>query len=229
MRRIIITVALVVLASGLWKSYSVRFHQQSTSAAQKTDQTTLSSRVKKAKAAGATEVILPGPIPYLAEASGLDDAVAQYSVIIAKPTDVISTQVDVRNIMTYYKFRILETLSDRPGPSGGVPEELPAFLEPLRSDEIYILEGGGTVMIEGTKVTQKGQYEYAKDEKYLLFISKNSAQSIAMVSLGKYGVFSVKEDDLEGLVKEHSFLKRDLSQRHSNKIANLRAALKKTQ
>ena len=85
---------------------------------------------------------------------------------------------------------------------------------------------GGTVLIDGVKVTQKAAYEYAKSRKYLLFISKNSPETIAMVNLGKYGIFRVREDDddtLEAIAEEISPLKRDLEQRHANKISRLRA------
>src|SRR5687768_10175005 len=133
MRRIILGIALLVLASGLWKTYSVRVHQ-SSSRGQMTDPTLLSNRIKKAKAGGITEVVIPAPVPYLAEVSSLDEAVTHYSVIVGEAIDATSIQVDGSNIMTYYRFRILERLSDRGGPFGGVPEEFPRALAPLGSE-----------------------------------------------------------------------------------------------
>ena len=225
MKQIIFLLILLVLVSGLWKSYSGPSRQQSFSRRQGPDPTLLTTRIQKAKAAGITEVILPGPTPYLAEVSGLADAIIHYSVIVGKVKDATSLQVDGRKIMTYYKFQILEKLSDRQALSGGAPEELPAALTPLATNEIYVLEGGGTITLDGTRVTQTSDYEYSKNQTYLLFLSKNSAQSIGMVNLGKHGVFSVKDDTLEAISKDGSPLKRDLSEQHSNKLTNLRAVL----
>ena len=77
-------------------------------------------------------------------------------------------------------------------------------------------------------MTQKGAFEYSLSQKYLLFLSKNSAETAAMVSLGKFGVFRVQADDdgLEAINGEVTPLKRDLEQRHANKIDRLRTSLK---
>jgi hypothetical protein len=223
----------LVAASAVWKSQSnsQRVQQnQALNQKEREDPTALRARLKKAKPNGNNEVIFPAPEPILADIGSLDEALANYSVVLAQLVNSTSLQVDARNIMTYHKFRVLETLSQKHLPMAGVPEKLPAELSPLKTNEIYVLEGGGTVLIDGVKVTQKAAYEYAKSRKYLLFISKNSPETIAMVSLGKYGIFRVKEDDddtVEAIAEEISPLKRDLDQRHANKISTLRAVAKR--
>jgi len=227
MKRILFGITLLILLSGLWTGYSLSSPQQTAPRGQRTDPTLLSSRINKAKEKGVTELIVPAPVPYLAEVSGLEEALANYAVFIGMPIDSTSIIVDPRNIMTYHRFKILEMLSARARPNVGVPEELPTTLVPPKSDEIYVLEGGGTVVVDGVTVTQRGDYEYKKGEKYLLFVSRNLAQSTAMVNLGQYGVFIVKGDSVEGIVREPTPLKRDISERFANKIDNLIAALKK--
>jgi len=220
-------------ATTIWKSQSNSQpgqRNQSLTQNEREDPTALRARVKKAKPNGNNEVVFAAPEPILADIGSLDEALANYSVVIARIVDSTSLQVDPRNIMTYHKFRVLETLSQKHLPLAGVPEKLPAELSPLKDNEIYVLEGGGTVLIDGVKVTQKAAYEYAKSRKYLLFISKNSPETIAMVNLGKYGIFRVREDDddtLEAIAEEISPLKRDLDQRHANKISTLRAVAKR--
>jgi hypothetical protein len=231
---IFLGLSLILLgATTIWKSQSNSQsgqRNQSLNQNEREDPTALRTRVKKAKPNGNNEVVFAAPEPILADIGSLDEALANYSVVIAQLVDSTSFQVDPRNIMTYHKFRILETLSQKHLPFLGVPAKLPTELPPLKDNEIYVLEGGGTVVIDDVKVTQKAAYEYSRSRKYLLFISKNSAETIAMVNLGKYGVFRVREDDgdgVEAITDEVSPIKRDLEERHANKISRLRDAAKK--
>jgi len=231
---IFLAISLSLLVGGaIWESQSnSRSVQQNQALNQKEkeDPTTLRARLKKAKPNGNNEVIFAAPEPILADVGSLDEALAHFSVVVATLVDATSLQVDARNIMTYYKFRILESLSEKQLAGAGVPENLPTELSPPKNDEIYLLEGGGTVLIDGVKVTQKRDYEYVKSRKYLLFISKNNSATIGMVNLGKYGVFRVKEEDndtVEAIVDEVGPLKRDLEQQHGNKISRLRSAAKR--
>jgi hypothetical protein len=227
---LVLAVGLTLLAAtAIWQSQSNSQavpQNQALNQKEQEDPTALRSRLKKAKPNENNEVILPSPMPLLADVGSLDQALANYSVVVAQLIDSTSLQVDSRNIMTYHKFRLLETLSQKHSALAGVPEKLPAELSPLKHNEIYVLDGGGTVLIDGVKVTQKPAYEYAKSRKYLLFISKNSAETIAMVSLGQYGVFRVRDDDddtVEGIAEDVSLLKRDLENRQANKVSRLRA------
>ena len=105
---------------------------------------------------------------------------------------------------------------------------LPSGLPPLKDNEIYVFEGGGSIVIDGIKVTQKALFEYSLSEKYLLFISKNSSETIAMVSLGKYGVFRVNANDndtLEPIAADFTPVARDLKDHHANKISRFKIAL----
>lgn len=224
---------ILLLITSIWRtnSNSQQLQGYGTLGQQaREDPTSLRARLKKAKPNANNEVVFGAPEPILADVSSLDEALANYSVIIALPIDAMSIQTDPRNIVTYYKFRVLEKLSQKHLPLTGVPENLPSELPPLKDNEIYVLEGGGSVVIDGIKVTQKALYEYSLSEKYLLFISKNSSETVAMVSLGKYGVFRVKANDndtLEPISPEVTPVARDLKEHHANKISRLKIALKR--
>ena len=223
---ILLAIAVVLLVAGVLNNISTSQQLKRSAHQQTEDPTLLRTRLKKAKPNENNEVIFPAPQPYLEEIGSLDEAMANYSIVVAKPIEAISIQTDPRNIMTYYKFRVLESLSEKHFRKTAVPENLPSGLSSLKNDEIYVLEGGGSVIIDGVKVTQKGEYEYSPSERYLLFISKNSSQTLAIVSAGKYGIFRVKPNDsLESIVEGSTPLKRDLSERHAEDLKQLRAKL----
>lgn len=226
-----VSVILLVLTS-IWKTSSNYQQGQRYGTIRqqaREDPTSLRARLKKAKPNASNEVIFGAPEPILADVSSLDEALANYSVIVAIPIDAMSIQTDPRNIVTYYKFRVLEKLSQKHLPLTGVPENLPSELPSLKDNEIYVLEGGGSVVIDGIKVTQKSLYGYSLSEKYLLFTSKNSSETVAMVSLGKYGVFRISandDDTLQPIATEVTPVARDMKERHANKISRLKIALK---
>ncbi len=228
MKVLIFLAVLLAVTAGLWKSKAVLHQQTKTPIHQAEDPTTLRSRIKKVKARGDKEVTFPAPEVVVEEVSGLDEAVANYSVLIVEPVENISILMDPRNIMTYVKFRVIETLSSKSVNNAVVAQDVPSVLPPLNTDEFYILEEGGTLEIDGVKVTQKGEYEFSKSQRYLLFVSQNSLGTMGALNLGKYGIFLVKPDSsIEALVDVDTPLKRDLARLHDNNLNRMKSALKR--
>jgi hypothetical protein len=229
--KILLSTGLILLViSFVWRANSNHAQQARNPSAPQSreDPTSLRARVKRAKPDGRGEVVFSLPEPILADVASLDQALNNYSAIIAEPLEATSVQTDARNIMTYYRFRVLERLSQSHSAAAtmpNIPQELPA----LKENEMYVVEGGGSVLIDGIKVTQRPAYDYALGHKYLLFISTNSSQTVGMVHLGKTGVFRMMPDDdsLEPISGEPSVVSRDLQQRHANRISSLRSALRR--
>lgn len=227
MKLLVFLAVLIAVTAGLWKSNAV-LHQHATaksSVRQTDDPTTLKNRLKKLKARGDKEVTFPAPEGILEEVSGLNAAFAKYSVVVVEPLDSISILVDQRNIMTYFKFRVLETLSSTFNSNTFVSQDLSSVVPPLNSDEIYILGEGGSLEIDGVKVTQKGKYEFSKSQKYLLFVSQHSFGSVGTLRLGEYGVFLVKPDSsIEALAEANTPLKKDIARLYRNNLSLMKSA-----
>src|SRR5882724_7345241 len=100
--RIFLAISLTLLvASAIWKSQSnsQRVQQnQALNQKQREDPTALRERLKKAKPNGNNEVIFTAPEPILADVGSLDEALANYSVVVAQRVNSTSLQVDARNI-----------------------------------------------------------------------------------------------------------------------------------
>lgn len=230
MKSIICLAILILLTAGLWKSKAVPPPptKVKSSRTQTEDPTTLRSRIKRVKARGDKEVTFPVAETIGEEVNGLDDAVAKYSILLVEPLENISILADPRTIVTYVKFRVLETLSSKGDANSFVDQEVPSELPPLNSNEIYIVEEGGTLEIDGVKVTQKGKYEFSKSQGYLIFVSQSSVRSVGAITLGEYGVFLVKPDSsIEALSEVVTPLRKDLARLHGNSLNRVKSSLKR--
>lgn len=178
------------------------------------DLSTIKGQVKKAKATGVKEIIYPAPIGIKAEVRDLKDALKHFSVIVAEPVERISHLASPWAIVTWYKYRILERLSLKNikgcvncDSSDSIPDEL----LPVNPDEILIPQIGGTVIIDGVKVTQAAEFskEFTRafeiktinqdvsheaivnSRQYLLFVSPISSQNISKMPIGPSGAFVI--------------------------------------
>jgi hypothetical protein len=109
-----------------------------------------------------------------------------------------------------------------------VDQEVPSELPPLNPNEMYVVEEGGTLEIDGVKVTQKGKYEFSKSQRYLIFVSQSSVRSVGAINLGEYGVFLVKPDSsIEALSEVNTPLRKDLARLHGNSLIRMKSTLKR--
>jgi len=150
--------------------------------------------------------------------------------VIAQPVQVeCRLEDDKQTINSWYKFRILETLSEpQPYPySFGSP---PGELLPLNNNEFAALLPGGSLTVDGVKVVSRPPESPALPlfKKYLLFIDLDSANRVARIEYGPDSIFSVKED---GLIKAYNgratALQQNIEARYGNSIDRIKAGLKK--
>jgi len=180
---------------------------------------TIAWYVKKAKNKKVGKVVLLPVDENPVIVSRLDDALAQYTAIIAQPIEKKSYVATEDSLMTWHRFKVLEVLSQ---PSKAtcsgclgelkVPSDLPLS---LTGDEILVPTGGGSVIVDGVKVVSKDQYfskHFLPSQKYLLFVSHDITRGVGKLRLGPYGVFAIdSEGNIRSIVSGETELKRDLS------------------
>jgi len=152
---------------------------------------------QKAKAAGQDEVIISGPIvEYDGSASSMttDDMLSYYAVIKAIPTEELSYAADSNTVVTWYKFKTIESLSqpNRLACPNCPEPPLPQELLPLMPDEFLFCKSGGSLLIDGVKVRmlEEGFPPFKINQEYLLFVSKHPS-GIAEIGGGPLGTYAL--------------------------------------
>jgi len=204
---------------------------------------TLSEKIQRAKKSGRNKVYIPSPIPFYAELDSLDEALSKTTTVVATPIEKKTVILDPESIVTYYRLKIADSLSQ------GVPSKccdhksLPRELSATNSDETYLELGGGTLIIDGVTVIEEEEFGGLQlYQQYLFFLSQNTSQTLGMVQLGKDGIFKVTEDGgLETIAsskdsakeqsihKVKSAIEQDLERLHGNSLTQLKANIKKRQ
>lgn len=151
----------------------------------------------KAKARGQKEVVVSGLIvDYDGSNSNMttDQMLSYYEVVKAEPVDARSYEVDSNVIATWYKFKIKETLSQptQLACPNCVDSNLPAELLPVQPDEFLLWKSGGSLVIDGVKVTmlESGFPPFKLNQEYLLLIAKRPS-GVAEIGGGPIGAFVV--------------------------------------
>lgn len=162
------------------------------------DEGTLQWHARRARAKGLQEITIPTPRWRITGAANLDEALNQFSVVLAKPVEEKSFIWSPYNIRTWYKFKVREFLSQRDWPTCDVcpaPPDAPADLLPLKRDEILIVRAGGTAVVDGVRITSVDSAfpPFSRSQEYLLFVKLNRADRVGEISMSHYGVFTVDE------------------------------------
>jgi hypothetical protein len=195
------------------------------------DPTTLAARVKAEKAKGHDKVQFAAPLMEYPDRIDLDTALAQATVVIAEVINKTSRVVDSHTIATFYRLKLIETLS-KPNPTACCDpkdEDFPTDLPPLEGDEIHVVGIGGTVMLDGVEVTMKEDFEnLVPGPRFLLFLSITPSGKYGSLQIGPRGVFKITPgSDLEVIVDKPSKLREQIKQRHGNSMIRFKDALKK--
>lgn len=209
-----------ILTSGQNKDAAKNFH----------DKGTLAWRAAKAKKEGKTSITIPAPIvEELGTADPPEFALNNYTLVVAQPIASLTTTPDDSSVVTWYKFKVLETISKRPPleylPSVDPPQEL----LPVNNDEFIIARYGGRVLVDDVAVDVVNQEStpFSSDNQYLLFISRRQT-GFANLWAGATGVFTVKNfSQIEPLNDRPHPLKQELKARFGNSLAGLRQHLGK--
>lgn len=160
----------------------------------------LAQLVKKAKEKGETRLELHGTISNRAQYTNLDDALKSFYLV---KVEVISKKTVVEDgefINTWYKFRVIDTLSKAKTSHNFSFMTPPPEMLPLQEDEILVPVDGGNATIDGVEVSsgelgQPGERAFDEHQKYLLLLLVDPVSKIGTTDLGSAGVFTVSDDD----------------------------------
>jgi len=194
----------------------------------------IASLARRAKNQGNKKVTVPGKIlDYPGMNIGLDEALQKYSVVIAEPIESTSFITDsLDNISTAYKFRIVETISQRsPVFCNSCPSlnDVSDKLQPARYDEFLLELAGGTVTVDGVEITMvSGQIPKFEDRKrYLMFINFTPAGMASTVG-GPSGIFRITSDEsLEAVGNVKNRMPAEIATRFSQSLSRFKQATKR--
>jgi hypothetical protein len=220
-------VGLLVIASG------AAFGQASASRAQDQDPRSLRSRAAKARAGNARVVDLglsEGIPPAIVS---LKDAASSYSLFVVVPVTTETVVENGRNILTWYKLRILERLSTSPA-SLIVPAltEFPADImpsaQPNGPDELMLLQHGGTKIVDGVTFTQSlvNFPQLTTGATYLCVLDISPDGRVALAPLSGMGIYDVTNNELlKPLSRPDHPLSKELGDTYLNSLTRVRRAI----
>jgi hypothetical protein len=225
-------VSLVVFAIGSARVY-LRSQEQTAEQIAKLekaeDRGSLKWYARLARAKGQNIISKWGPeATYGDGVKDLNDALRYYQMILAVPIEKQSLPYGDRNVITWYKFKIVEKLSHKElKPCDCMPADLvaPQEMFPLSANEILVPRAGGSVMVDGVEVTEDDlQFpQFALSTRYLLFLQTDDSGQIGLLGMGPTGVFVEQEDDrLEPLSRRPNALTSDITTRFRSSIQMLR-------
>ncbi len=187
---------------------------------------------KKTKDEGKTRVRVPGPIiDYAGVDIGLEEALRNYSAVVGEIIGNASYIVNSEDVMTWYKFKTLDTLSHKGyvychtcAPIPDVPEEI----GPVSHDEFLLPVSGGTVIVDGVELTMENTSipPFETGKKYLLFVTLTPSK-VAVLAAGPSGIFQVNDDhSLQSVNTKPSPLQTQIKQRFNFSLSKLKAQVK---
>jgi hypothetical protein len=186
----------------------------------------------EAKKEGQQKVTIPtGIIDYAgSENNSIEQFLSDYTVVVAKPVDQRTYQADDNTLMTWYKFRIVDALTQLKNPvcfgclSLVPPSDIPIDF----SNEFLVPRTGGTMTIDGVEINQKedGFPEFQQSQNYLLFISLYP-NGVALTAGGPLGVYTIDErEKLTPLGNQPGKIQEEIKKKFSNSLPSVKRHLK---
>jgi hypothetical protein len=191
-----------------------------------------------AKAKGENSVTVPGVATLYPNASTpeeLNGTLSEYAVVVAEPVQeksYLSSRPHAEGetpselITSWYKFRILDVISEgRPHQSFAV-RQLPEELLPVGKDEVLVPKEGGTVVIDGVEVTQPEESvaPFRQGRKYLLILSTDPSTGVSELAFGPQSVLPLAADGSLDRGRDHHILQRAIKQFHKGSVGELKRA-----
>src|SRR5687768_6287479 len=226
MKKKILGVAFVIAA--LTSVAVIRSASKHQEANQQNDRVgTYKERLQRAKARGDKKIRSGGVIPLYAYAD-LDQALEIYDLVIGEFFSSKSFATDDDgSIVTWYKFKVDETLSHAKRRVSKI-DSPPAELLPLASNEILIWKTGGSVELDGMEIEMENLTfpPFENSKKYLLVLALDPATQAGTVEVGPSGALIIKSDDtVEPAVKSHTYFKREIENHYGPSVSKLREKL----
>jgi hypothetical protein len=174
----------------------------------------------------------PSSAPEYKSVNNLDEAISNYAIVIARPVARQSKYL-VYTISTWYKFKVIENISDKTFSDRSDHADAPKELLPVQPDEILIPKGGGDLVIDGVEVIcdEPGFPQFEMSRTYLLFVKPDPFSSkfgrIGAFTLGPKGVFVVRSDGMiEPVTQQSHALKSELEKLYGNSLERIKADFK---
>ena len=170
-----------------------------------------------------------GGAPEYKSVSNIDEALSNYAVVIARPVARDSKNKGY-SISTWYKFKVIENISDKSFSDRPDHADAPKELLPVQPDEILIPKAGGDLVVDGVEVIceEPGFPQFEMSRTYLLFVKPDPFSSkfgrIGAFTLGPKGVFVVGSDGLvEPVARESHRLSSELEKLYGNSLERIKA------
>ncbi len=158
---------------------------------------TLKGRILDAKAEGLDEVKL-NVIICGWDIGNLREALKRDTVMLAEVVGK-QTVANQDGLSSWYKFKMVDTFSEKPFPQYPIYSSFPdppEEMRPLKEDEFVMIETNGQMEIDGVRVTQlSNSVRYTVGGTYLIFLHLDPAKRVAVrAGTEPTGVFLVEKD-----------------------------------
>jgi hypothetical protein len=198
-------------------------------AAQQGNPGSLRLLAEQARARGVRQVDLGTILGCPPDVSSLTDAVRHYDLFVLQPIAAETVLENDRNLMTWYKARILKKVSNSPSsPLAPILAELPPRVlphdVPANNQQILVIQNGGTITIDGVVITQRVVDFPAliPGKEYLCVLAISRDARVAIVPLGGQGVFEITGgDSLRAIGSIPHPLTKDVKARYGNSLSRI--------
>jgi hypothetical protein len=158
---------------------------------------TLRWHAEKALAEGKHQTSITPPSGDYVGADNTPEEILEYAnIVVAQPVDSHTGTVGDSDIITWYKFKIVETLSEGiPSPRKYPNLTLPDAILPVSEDEFIMSRHSGTMTVDGVEISVFNNKfpPYSKDKQYLFFLTKTGNKKASLL-VGPAAVFTVSHD-----------------------------------
>jgi hypothetical protein len=154
----------------------------------------------------------------------LERALKGTALVVAEPLATATTHLE-REITTWTKYKIVETMASQPPLSEGpAPVGVPPCLLPINAGEFVLPRPGGTVVIDGVTITEQDPNLHVPpdDQPHLMFVLFKYSGQIAFLNYGTDGLLWMDRSQQLHAVTDGSLLARQVLQRSGGNLPALR-------
>lgn len=156
---------------------------------------TLRWHAEKALAEGKHQTSIYPPISdYMGADNTPEEILGHANVVVAQVVDSHTGTYGDMDIVTWYKFKVVETLSEgKPCPR--CPDlDHPDELLPVNEDEFVLARNSGTATIDGVEISVAALTPpFSKDKNYLFFLNRTPKRTASLL-VGPDAVFTVSPE-----------------------------------
>jgi hypothetical protein len=234
--KLLAAVAVVVLLFGLGASGLLNTGTQKKDnldwaekrSLEELEKRSLKAIARRMKAEGKGKATIPGfHFDYPGMEMTLDEAVRDYSVVVADLIESKSYSINSNGIRTWYRFKITDPISEKHAafcPACPEPPEIPEDFPHPGPDEIVTATGGGVLNVDGVELTMINHTlpQFENGKKYLLVV-RIAPSRVALLGAGPAGVLRVDETErLEAIDKGSWPMHAEIRQRFSGNLNRLK-------